>query len=129
MFLTLFFYISLAFADPKAVTLKTGDVAPFSGTLLNQEAVSKILVDADAKEKECEIKLDLAVEIQRAKFEQQIGLISSKNEICEKKMIEINEDYKKLSSKYNNLSKGTPVIAGISFLGGIALTILIVNSI
>ena len=97
MLISLFFLISNSFADPKAVTLREGDTAPYSGTLLNQEAVAKILAEGEANDKVCQVKIDLASEIQKAKFEQDVGLISARAQVCENKFTSLDEDYKKLS--------------------------------
>lgn len=128
MFTSLILLTSLVFAAPKTATLVEGAPAPFDGTLLSAEAVAKILADANASDETCNVKIDLATEIERAKFNRDIDVLRSRNASCEKSLAELDKKHKALSLKYDRLSTALPVAAGVSFAGGIILTIIIAQS-
>ena len=49
----------LALADePKFTQIKEGEVAPFDGRLLNNAAISKLIVDNRLKAQQCEIEIN-----------------------------------------------------------------------
>lgn len=58
---------SLAFAND-VVTLKKGEQAPFSGTLLSPEAAAQIIVDSDSSLEKCLIDKQRDLALQEAKL-------------------------------------------------------------
>ena len=50
---------SLAFADEQVVTIKEGEKAPFTGTLLNPEAVAKLITTQEADLKTCLLEAEI----------------------------------------------------------------------
>jgi len=67
VFLSLCFLAQVCFAQEAAMkTLNEGDPAPFSGTLLNKEAVAEMIIKIKSSEELCELKLKEEREIQKA---------------------------------------------------------------
>ena len=70
-FLSIFLVFSLVacpvLAQESAVkSLEKGDKAPFSGTLMNQQAVGDLLIKLNTSEKICQARIDKETGIQRA---------------------------------------------------------------
>lgn len=128
MLLAFIFVISNAFAEPKSTTIEAGRPAPYAGTLLNAEAVASILAESEAADARCKTKLEETSAIQDAKYKHQIYTITLKSQDCERRLDELNEEYKTLSLKYNRLTKTTPIVTGLAFASGIALTLFIAHS-
>ena len=128
MFVTILFLVSNAFADPKSMTLEAGRPAPYTGTLLNAEAVANIVAESEAAISRCEAKSLEALTIQEAKLKHDISIVTLKNQDCEKRLEELDKEYKALSLKYNRLSTMAPVATGAAFVSGIALTLFIAHS-
>ena len=56
----------LAFGSPKYKNLKEGECAPFDGRLLNDDALSELIITKERAEKSCQIRIDY--EVNRAKI-------------------------------------------------------------
>ena len=56
----LLFLLSTALADPMLIHLKEGDVAPFDGRLMNDEAVANIIAGNEMSVEQCEIQKDIS---------------------------------------------------------------------
>ncbi len=70
-FLSIFLVFSLIaspiMAQEAAVkSLERGDKAPFSGTLMNQQAVGDLLIKLNTSEKICQARIDKEADVQRA---------------------------------------------------------------
>lgn len=128
MLVTALFLVSTAFADPKSMTLEAGRPAPYTGTLLNAEAVANIIAESEAAVARCEAKSLETLTIQEAKLKHDISIATIKNQDCEKKLEELDREHKALSLKYNRLSTMAPIATGAAFVGGIALTLFIAHS-
>ena len=61
--------ISVAIADPEVVTITEGDPAPFTGTLMNPEAVARVLVDSDMSLEQCRIESQRDLALQEARLD------------------------------------------------------------
>ena len=48
---------ALCFADPQFIALEEGEIAPFSGRLLNDEAIAKIGVEDAFKVEQCNLQI------------------------------------------------------------------------
>ena len=59
---------SLAFGEAQFTQLAKGEVAPFSGRLLNDEAVANIIVDKESLEQACSIEVDYELDKAQAKW-------------------------------------------------------------
>lgn len=125
----LLFITSMSFAAPQAITLTSGEPAPYDGTLLNAEAVAKILSESKANDDTCKVKIELATEIEKAKYQRDVSLLSNRTISCENSLETLDDKYKTLTTKYNRLSTITPVATGVGFVGGIILTLIVANSI
>jgi len=75
----LLFLLSTALADPMLIHLKEGDVAPFDGRLMNDEAVANIIAGNELTLEQCEIQKSLA--IATIKAEQQLEIDYLKAEL------------------------------------------------
>jgi len=73
------FLLSTALADPMLIHLKEGDVAPFDGRLMNDEAVANIIAGNGLTLEQCEIQKSLA--IATIKAEQQLEIDYLKAEL------------------------------------------------
>ena len=71
--------LSTALAEPLMVHLKEGDVAPFDGRLMNDEAVANIIAGNGLTLEQCEIQKSLA--IATIKAEQQLEIDYLKAEL------------------------------------------------
>ena len=75
----LLFLLATAFAEPMLVHLKEGDVAPFDGRLMNDEAVANIIAGREMSVEQCEIQKELT--IATIKAEQQLEIDYLKAEL------------------------------------------------
>ena len=64
-----FLFMTFAWAAPQFTELKTGEVAPFDGRLLNTEAIIKLAVEDQFKIQQCEIQIDYELSKQKALFD------------------------------------------------------------
>ena len=82
---------ALCFAEPQFVTLETGDTAPFSGRLLNDEAIAKIGVEDSFKVEQCNLQINYELEKQKLelelKFEKEKIMLETDKQILEEKVI------------------------------------------
>lgn len=51
-------FMSLAFAEPQFTTMEIGDQAPFAGRLLNDEAVTKFVIEDKFKVEQCNLQIE-----------------------------------------------------------------------
>jgi len=72
--------LSIAVADPMLVHLKEGDVAPFDGRLMNDEAVANIIAGNELTLEQCEIKTTLKVSIVKAELQLEIDYLKAELE-------------------------------------------------
>ena len=76
----LLFLLSTALADPMLVHLKEGDVAPFDGRLMNDEAVANIIAENQLTLEQCEIKTELKVSVIKAELQLEIDYLKAELE-------------------------------------------------
>ena len=76
----LLFLLSTALADPMLVHLKEGDVAPFDGRLMNDEAVANIIAGNELTLEQCEIKTELKVSVIKAELQLEIDYLKAELE-------------------------------------------------
>tara|TARA_B100000963_G_scaffold24234_3_gene18092 strand:+ start:4201 stop:4611 length:411 start_codon:yes stop_codon:yes gene_type:complete len=74
--------------DPEFATLKQGDVAPFSGRLLNDAAIAKIIVDKKFEGKECELRVSYEVDLMKTREKYKYDILSA---TCEADDVRLNE--------------------------------------
>ena len=63
---------ALCFAEPQFVALAAGEIAPFSGRLLNDEAIAKIGVEDAFKVEQCNLQINYELEKQKLELEKEI---------------------------------------------------------
>ena len=97
-----------AFAQEAAVkTVNEGEIVPFTGTLLNQEAVAEMLVKLNSSQEICQLKLKEEIAIQKSNCnfaveklkianEFEISVYKSQNDFLRK---QINLSVKQLEKK------------------------------
>jgi hypothetical protein len=76
----LLFLLSTALADPMLIHLREGDVAPFGGRLMNDEAVANIIAGNELTLEQCEIKTELKVSIVKAEMQLEIDYLKAELE-------------------------------------------------
>ena len=72
--------LSIAVADPMLVHLKEGDVAPFDGRLMNDEAAANIIAESELTLEQCQIKTELKVSIVKAELQLEIDYLKAELE-------------------------------------------------
>ena len=72
--LILLLWASLAWGEAQFTQLEEGDVAPFAGRLLNDEAISKLLVDQQLAGDECQIAVDYELDIAMAQWSYRMSI-------------------------------------------------------
>jgi hypothetical protein len=116
---------SLAFADPIVTTISEGDIAPFSGTLFNKEAVATILAQSSADEAKCNTKIELEVNKAKLEFERDLRYAESEFESCELSLEQLGDENIDLVKKHNRAVSMKPYVFGGGILSGIMLTLLV----
>ena len=92
-----FILMALAYAEPQFVPLDKGESAPFSGRLLNDEAIVKLSVEDKFKVQQCDLQIDYekqkikalhALELEKAKIElnSQISVLNQKVELRDQRI-------------------------------------------
>ena len=76
----LLFLLSTALADPMLIHLREGDVAPFDGRLMNDEAVANIIAESELTLEQCQIKTELQVSIVKAELQLEIDYLKAELE-------------------------------------------------
>ena len=76
----LLFLLSTALADPMLIHLKEGDVAPFSGRLMNDEAVANIIAGNEMSVEQCEIQKELTIATTKAELQLEIDYLKAELE-------------------------------------------------
>ena len=76
----LLFLLSTALAEPLMVHLEEGEAAPFSGRLMNDEAVANIIAGREMSVEQCEIQKELQVSLTKAELQLQIDYLNAELE-------------------------------------------------
>ena len=76
----LLFLLATAFAEPMLIHLKEGDVAPFDGRLMNDEAVANIIAGNELTLEQCEIQKELAIATTKAELQLEIDYLKAELE-------------------------------------------------
>ena len=76
----LLFLLSTAIAEPLMVHLKEGDVAPFDGRLMNDEAVANIIAGREMSVDQCEIQKELAIATTKAELQLELDYLKAELE-------------------------------------------------
>ena len=76
----LLFLLSTALAQPLMAHLEEGEAAPFSGRLMNDEAVANIIAGQEMSDEQCEIQKTLAVSTTKAELQLRIDYLNAELE-------------------------------------------------
>ena len=76
----LLFLLSTALAEPLMVHLEEGEVAPFHGRLMNDEAVANIIAGREMSVEQCEIQKELAISLTKADLQLEIDYLKAELE-------------------------------------------------
>ena len=76
----LLFLLSTALAEPMLIHLEEGEAAPFSGRLMNDEAVANIIAGREMSVEQCEIQKSLAVATTKAELQLEIDYLKAELE-------------------------------------------------
>ena len=122
---------ALCFADPQFVVLEEGETAPFSGRLLNDEAIIKLSVEDSFKVEQCNLQINYELEKQKLelelKFEKEKIQLETDKQILQEKVKLRDETIKQLQ----DLRKPWPPVfyASGGFFVGAATTIAILYAV
>ena len=72
--------LSTALAEPLMMHLEEGEVAPFDGRLMNDEAVANIIAGREMSVEQCEIQKELALSLTKAELQLQIDYLNAELE-------------------------------------------------
>ncbi len=116
----------------KVFSIKEGQKAPFSGTLMDNNAVAKIIAEQDSQKEQCSIEKERELSLQKAKNDLETSNIKASKEATEERSKEIinlkNEQIKFLQNQAINVSKKeknmSAILAG-SIAGGVVAGVLL----
>ena len=126
-----FLLSAFCFADPVFIEIVEGETAPFSGRLLNDEAIVKLAVEDKFKVEQCNLQINYELEKQKIeqdlKFEKQKIKLESDVEILKTK-VQIRDQ---AIQEMKDLRKPWPPVfyTSVGFIGGAGVTIAILYAI
>lgn len=127
---------TVAHAQGQVTTLARGVPAPFSGTLMDADAVARIIADKEFAEKRCELDKALASAIQKAKLDLDLGNMKIERDILQEKYktitalkdVELTKAYSAVESANKSASyKWLYFVGGV--IAGAALTVGVTYSV
>lgn len=77
--------MSLAFAEPLMTPLEEGELAPFAGRLLNDEAITSIITMKEFAEEQCSIQESLDFSLKITEKQLEIDYLQAEKETLQKK--------------------------------------------
>jgi hypothetical protein len=91
MFILYFLLMSSSAADPLFAKIKEGEVAPWSGRIFNDEAVTQFIVNDKFKVEQCNIQIEYEVQKSKAYLElehqKKILSLETQNQILNDKIL------------------------------------------
>lgn len=121
----LFSYSAMAspYDPPKISPLSAGEAAPFDGTLFNEAAAAKVVVDIETQKEVCELDKNEALDRQKANHDLRVANLTAAKEAAERQAKEIvdlkNEQIKFLHEQAAKDSKKNKNVTGW-LVGGVA---------
>ena len=118
-------YSNPAIANAKFVHLKKGDKAPFDGRLLDNKAISSLIVENRLKVEQCNVEIDYRVKRAKAEEKYRFNLLSAKCEAADERLndlIEIRNDRIKELKKQLKPNRSSWWFVG-GFVTGVATSI------
>jgi len=90
MFVFYFLLLSISSADPMFTKIEKGELAPWTGRLFNDEAVSQFIVNDKLKVEQCNIQIDYEVQKSKAylelDYQKKIIELTTQNQILNDKV-------------------------------------------
>ena len=115
--------------DPEFVTLKQGDTAPFSGRLLNDAAIAKLIVDKKFEDKECQLRVEYEVGLMKVHEKYKYDILTATCEADDMRLNELinirDEENKYLREQIKPNRSGWWLASG--FVAGMLTAVGIVN--
>ncbi len=110
----------------KAKTLTKGQVAPWTGTLLDNEAVAKILADKKFLGLKYDLKLDMQLQKQQAEHDLSLGLLQSQLDGIQERHVQILNIKSDEITRLQNIVKDRPnSYSEWWFAGGVVAGVLV----
>ena len=114
-----FFLVGLANAEPQFSELQKGDPAPFTGRILNDEAITKLLVEDQFKVQQCDLQitysLDYEYKQEKITFATDLKILDAKLKLRDQRIKEL-EKLKSPRSPFLN--------AALGFVAGATTTVI-----
>ena len=120
---------SLAFANPDFVSVEEGQVAPFSGKLLTEEALAEIIVQNEEEVAKCKIDSDYEIEKFKANSDLKYNLLEVRYDAeieMYKRMLEVRDEQIKRDKKKDVLQRWGVYGA---FILGVGTTVAITHTV
>jgi hypothetical protein len=113
--------------EPQIVPINEGELAPFSGVLLNNAAAAASISSTEEAQERCQIKVDTELELLRVRHLRDIEIMDAKLDFCEdtkEKILDLQDEYIQLLETQATKKRIPPeVIFGIGVVSGVGLTI------
>jgi hypothetical protein len=122
----LFFMLGVALAN-EPVTLKKGEQAPFSGTLLSPQTAAQLLANYDIDVATCKANAARDVQIAVATGERNVALESAKLTACQYQFDQSKIIYEQHVEFLERQAKRPNWETPVSFIGGVAVGIAVVT--
>lgn len=113
------FLISMVMAQPSMVSLEEGEEAPFSGRLLNDEAIASILANKEFSDGQCALEQSIEYSFKLAEKDLKIDYLEAEKQTLINRhdsLMEIRNNEIESLRKHVNPQRAT-----FMFLGGFAL--------
>lgn len=118
--------MSLAFAEPLMTPLEEGELAPFAGRLLNDEAITSIITMKEFAEEQCSIQESLDFSLKITEKQLEIDYLQAEKETLQKKhelLMQIKDNEIEILREHINPKRQMWVFFG-GFLVGTASSLL-----
>lgn len=113
--------------EPKIAPINKGEVAPFSGVLLNNAAAAASIASSEEANAKCQIKIDSELELQRVRHLRDVEIMDAKLDFCKntkQEILDLQDEYIELLEVQTTKKRIPPeVIFGIGVVSGVGLTI------
>lgn len=115
----IFLIVSMAMAQPSMISLEEGEQAPFSGRLLNDEAIASILANKEFSDGQCALEQSIEYSLKLAEKDLKIDYLEAEKQTLINRhdsLMEIKNDEIESLRKHVNPQRAT-----FMFLGGFIL--------
>lgn len=113
--------------EPKVISITKGEAAPFTGVLMNPEAVASTIVSSEKSEEKCKIKIESDLDLLRVRHLRDLEIKDAEINFCEKTktdLLALQDEYIKLLERQATKKRVPPeIILGIGVVAGVGLTV------